>query len=356
MARRCVVLLSGGLDSLLTLRLMTTQGLETIAMHAVNCFHGAQDIEVKKAALREKALRLGASDIVFPNLTEEVIAVTRRPRHGYGRHLNACIDCRLQTVRAGFRVMQERDASFVASGEVLGQRPMSQRRDAISLADREIASWGFPGLFLRPLSARLLERTVPETEGWVEERFLFDIRGRGRERQMALAEELGLGEYPSPAGGCLLTDPLFSQRLAILIRFKPDWTAEDVELLKVGRHFQIAPAIRIVASRNETENDRIESLARPGDRLYINNERNGAVTLARGDETPQAEIIAAGLAVYYSRMREAGSAQVACWRPGSEEQRLFAAAAFDPEQARALEQSVAGSTSLKLLREGKKRG
>lgn len=355
MARRCIVLLSGGLDSLLTLRLMTVQGLETIALHGVNCFHGAQDIEAKKAALRERALGLGAADIVFPDLTEEVIAVTRRPLHGYGRHLNACIDCRLQTVKTGFSVMRERGASFVASGEVLGQRPMSQRRDAIDLADRMIASWGFPGLFLRPLSAKLLERTVPEIEGWVDPKYLFDIRGRSRERQMALAEELGLGKYPSPAGGCLLTDPLFSQRLAILIRFTPDWTAEDVELLKVGRHFQIAPQTRLVASRNETENDRLEAMARPGDRLYINDEQNGAVTLARGAESAEAEAVAAGLAVHYSRMRAAGSARVACWRPGLEEQaRRFTAAVFDPEQARELERTVAGSHSLKVLREGKK--
>ncbi len=351
---RCVSLLSGGLDSLLTLRLLALQGLEVVAMNAVNCFHGAQDIEEKKRKLRDQALRLGARDVVFPDLTGEVLEVTRHPKYGYGRHLNACIDCRLRTVAAGFRIMRETGGAFVATGEVVGQRPMSQRRDAIKLADRLVADWGFPGLLLRPLSAKLLDKTVPEAEGWVSPEYLHDISGRGRERQMQLAAEYGLGEYPSPAGGCLLTDPGFSQRLAVLIRFKPDWGAGDVEFIKVGRHFQISPAARVAVSRREEENLSLRRLARPDDRLFINCERNGAVALLRGEAGPEEEAVAAGLAVYYSKMREEGRARVASWRVegGDVDRREFEAAVCHPDRAREMELALAGTDSLKLLRNG----
>ena len=335
MPRSCVTLLSGGLDSLLALRLMTLQGLAATAVHTINCFHGSEAAEARKERLRADALRLGARDIVFPDITDEVIAVTRAPRFGYGRHRNACIDCRLRTIAAGFRVMREVAADFVASGEVVGQRPMSQRRDAIAIADREIASWGFPGLLLRPLSAKLLEKTVPEAEGWVDQGRLYAISGRSRGEQMALARELAIGPYPAPAGGCLLTDAGFSARLGDLMRFHPGWGAADVELLKVGRHFLPAERTRIVASRNEAENARLEELARPDDLFYINAERNGAVVMLRGEATAAAETLAAGLAIHFSRMREAGHARVARWRlaPGETDRSEFAAAATPPEAA-----------------------
>ncbi len=353
MQKHAIVLLSGGLDSLLVLRLMARENLRVTALHTVNCFHGVGDIEGKKEKLRAKAQELGAADVLFPALSDDVVALTKAPRFGYGKHLNACIDCRLRTVRAGFDTMRALGADFVVSGEVVGQRPMSQRRDAMRLADREIASWGCGGLFLRPLSAALLEPTVPQREGWVPERALFGMSGRGREAQMALAEELGIGEYPSPGGGCLLTDPGFSWRLAVLMRFTPGWGAEDVELLKVGRHFQLAPGAKAVASRREEENYRLRALARPADRLFINAERNGAVVLLRGEQTPETEGAAAGLAVYYSRLREAGSARVASWRIAGEEDIDRAervAAAVEPETLRAAEQALAGRDCVKKMR------
>lgn len=357
MSKSCVVLLSGGLDSLLALRLMVEQGLQVTALHSVNCFHGTQEIEAKKEKLARTASDLGARDIVFPNITPEVVGLTKNPRHGYGKNLNACIDCRLRTVAAGFAHMRSIAADFVVTGEVVGQRPMSQRRDAIALANREIAAWGHPGRLLRPLSARLLEKTVPETEGWVDERCLFDISGRGRDRQMALAQELGITEYPSPAGGCLLTDPGFSGRLAVLMAFKPGWDEADVELLKVGRHFQITPGSRIVASRNEDENLRLRELARPNDRMYINEERHGAVIMLRGQKPPAAEAMAAGLAVYYSKMREDGKAKVASWRIEGDEdldREEDEYSTVHPDIAREAELKLAGADCLKRMRNRKR--
>ena len=353
MSRSCIVLLSGGLDSLLAVRLMTMQGLRVTALHTVNCFHGVQKIEEKKIRLREAALALGAEDIVFPDITDDIVALTKRPRHGYGKHLNACIDCRLRTVKAGFACMVERGADFVVSGEVVGQRPMSQRRDAIGLANREIASWGFEGLFVRPLCAKLLDRTIPEIEGWIDPALLYDISGRNRERQMALAEEIGLGDYPSPAGGCLLTDPGFSAKFAVLMRFKPEWGGDDIELLKTGRHFQISPDSRVIASRREEENFRLRELAVPGDRLYINAERNGAVVMLRGERTVEAEAAAAGVAVYYSKMREDGGARVCSWRiEGGEDIDFveFEGRVVDPDILRKREREIAGANCLKEMR------
>ncbi|MDR0361225.1 MAG: tRNA 4-thiouridine(8) synthase ThiI [Planctomycetota bacterium] len=338
MTRSCVVLLSGGLDSLLALRLMAIQGLRVVALHAENSFHGSEKAERVRERIGESARRLGAAEVVFPDLAQAVIEAVKHPRHGYGRNLNPCIDCRLLTVRSGFDVMTEMGLDFVASGEVVGQRPMSQRRDAIRLADRMVEDWGFKGLYLRPLSARALDKTTPELEGWIDPKYLYGIVGRSRTTQMMLAKEVGLDVYPSPAGGCLLTDAAFSRRLGGLMRATPDWGAGDVELLKVGRHFLPAPGVRIVASRREAENARLEELARPEDFLYINAERNGAIVMLRGDASPECDAIAAGLAVHFSKTRESGRAVVRRWRGGGEKNSIDRECrVMDPEAVRELE-------------------
>ncbi len=357
MTKSCIVLLSGGLDSLLALKLMTLQGIAATALHSVNCFHGAQSIEAKKERLSRRARELGARDIIFPDITSAVVRLTKNPLHGYGRHLNACIDCRLRTVREGFAAMEKLGADFVVSGEVIGQRPMSQRRDAMALADREVAEWGYAGRFLRPLSAKLIPATLPEREGWVSEEYLYDISGRGRERQMALAQELELGDYPTPAGGCLLTDPGFANRLAVLMTFKPGWDGDDVELLKVGRHFQIGEGSRLVASRREEENYLLRKLAKPNDRMYINADQNGAVVMLRGQKLTRAEELACGLAVYYSKGRETGPARVESWRVEFDrdvDREEFTAEAVDPEVLRKMEASLTGSDCLRSLRSRKR--
>jgi Predicted tRNA(5-methylaminomethyl-2-thiouridylate) methyltransferase, contains the PP-loop ATPase domain len=331
---------------------MVDQGLNAIAMHSINCFHSTEKTADLKIRLAESAKRLGAVDIVFPDITQEVIACVKGPRYGFGKNLNPCIDCRLKTVETGFAVMRERGADFVVSGEVIGQRPMSQRRDAMAIADRAIDRSGLGGLLLRPLSAKLLPTTVPEKEGWVNQNCLFSVSGRGRYTQMELAEKLQLGEYPNPAGGCLLTDAGFSGRLADLIRFKPDWEAADVELVKVGRHFLLNEKTRVVASRREEENYLLRDLSRPEDKLYINDEKNGAIVMLHGECTPENEAIAAGLAVYYSKMREDGKARVEFWRGGGPEdldKGTVEALAVDPELLRKKEQEMKASSSVPVF-------
>ncbi len=340
MSKHCIVLLSGGLDSLLVTRLMAVQGLRVTAMHTLNCFHSTQALAERQERLRADALRLGAEDIVFPDITDDVMALVRKPKHGYGKNLNPCIDCRLRTMREGFRLMVKLGADFVVTGEVVGQRPMSQRRDALGLANKEITAWGHAGLLLRPLCAKLLPETVPGREGWVDPAYLYDISGRGRDRQMALAEELEIGVYPAPAGGCLLTDPGFSDRLRKLMRCQPEWESNDVELLKVGRHYCLGAGVKAGASRRDEEKYMLRDLARPSDWFFINDEKNGAIVMLRGNRTGETERVAAGLAVHYSKMRETGAARVKAWS-GDEEETLDAAV-VDPEEAREIERRFIG--------------
>ncbi len=252
---RALALLSGGLDSLLAAKLILEQGIEVIGVAFSSPFFGAE--KGKKAALQ-----LGIP-LIEVDITDEVIQLLERPKHGFGRHMNPCVDCHTLMVRKAGKMMKEQDAAFLVTGEVLGERPKSQNRQALEVVSRES---GFDGYVLRPLSAKLLSPTVPEKKGWVEREKLLDIQGRSRRRQMALAQEYGIVDYPTPAGGCLLTDPAFSSRLRQLKKFKPNFQASDANLLKLGRHFWFDEAW-VVVSRNESENQEIEKFWKEGDYL-----------------------------------------------------------------------------------------
>ena len=192
---------------------------------------------------------------------------------------------------------------------------------------------------MRPLSAKRLPPTLPETRGWIDRERLRDFQGRTRKPQMALAAELGITEYATPAGGCLLTDPGFGNRLRDLATHMPEWGADDARLLRVGRHFRIGPATKIVASRCAEEGDAIEALARPGEPLFLTRERPGALILVRGVCDAEAERLAAGLAVHYSKFREAGAGPVERWPAGSPEARaaLGEIARIDPSALKRLD-------------------
>ena len=313
MSRLCIALFSGGLDSALALRLVASLGVDVVAVHCRHAFHAVKDPEQAAEALRRRALELGAKDILFPDVADDLAALVKRPRYGLGKNMNPCLDCRLLTISQGKRAMDELGGDFLASGEVLGQRPMSQRRDAMNTVDRHVRDMGIPGRLLRPLSALLLPPTFPETEGWIDREKLMGIGGRGRKPQLELAARLGVKDYPNPAGGCLLTDPGYAARLRDLHTNEPDWTPADAELLKIGRHFWFGRT-RVVASRNDEENGRLRVLARPDDRFYLAAERPGAVVLSRGAALEESERAAAGLALHYSKMRDAGEADVFVWR------------------------------------------
>jgi hypothetical protein len=218
--------------------------------------------------------------------------------------------------------MREIGADFLCTGEVLGERPMSQRRDALGIVERDAAA---EGLLLRPLSAQLLEPTIPELKGWVDRAKLLRISGRCRKPQFALAKALDIGPFPTPAGGCLLTDPGFSARMRDLLKYQPDCTPDDVRLLKVGRHFRLSPAVRAVIGRNEGENGMIENLARADDMLMDAAAHSGPLALVRGPASEAELIQAASATLRYGKAVKLPSAAVRLWKSGAlrEEARLI---------------------------------
>src|SRR5262245_47510995 len=252
---RALGLLSGGLDSALAARLLLDQGIEVIGLHLESPTACRSDV---RALARELGITL-----VVREKGEEYLRLLRHPRWGYGRNMNPCVDCRLFMFRLAKPCMEEHGAQFLFTGEVMGQRPMSQMRDRMALVDRHS---GLAGLILRPLSARLLDETEPERRGWVDRSRLLAISGRARTEQLALAERYGLRHVQSPGGGCLLTDPRFAERLRGLFEDLPEerTTLDDLALLKLGRVFRVSAALRIVIGRDREENLRLKAFESPG--------------------------------------------------------------------------------------------
>jgi tRNA U34 2-thiouridine synthase MnmA/TrmU len=210
---------------------------------------------------------------------EEFLEIVKKPKHGYGSNMNPCIDCRILLFKKAKEHLAKVGASFVITGEVLGQRPMSQKLHTMELIEKEA---GLEGLVLRPLSAKLLEETIPEKEGWVARDKLLAIAGRGRKEQFSLAHEFGIHDYPCPSGGCLLTDPEFSKRLKDLMKHQ-DLDLADIQLLKVGRHFRLSDKTKLVVGRNELENQRLLNLAKDKDLIFSPPEEiAGPTVLGRG--------------------------------------------------------------------------
>jgi tRNA U34 2-thiouridine synthase MnmA/TrmU len=190
----------------------------------------------------------------------EYLEIVRKPRHGYGKGMNPCVDCRIFLLRKAREYMTESGADFVITGEVLGQRPMSQRRDTLRVIERES---GLTGLLLRPLSAKHFEPTIPEKEGWVDRNRLLAMHGRSRKEQIQLAAELDVKNYPCPAGGCLLTELSFVSKVKDVFAHTNRLNLRDFRLLKLGRHFRISPRTKLIVGRDEPENDLLERVAEP---------------------------------------------------------------------------------------------
>ncbi len=325
---KAVALLSGGLDSRLAIRIMQEQGIEVHAVNYVSCFttSGSRSRSRHKALMREGreagggpsrvfAVKAAAEQLGVPLkavvISKELIEIVKKPKHGYGRNMNPCIDCRILTFRLAKEYMKDMGASFIITGEVLGQRPMSQRRDAMRLIDREA---NVEGLVLRPLSARRLSVTVPEREGWVDREKLLSIGGRSRKEQIRLAECYRIRDYPSSAGGCLLTYEGFANKVRDILAHK-DADTNDMVLLKVGRHFRLPRGGKAVVGRNEEENRRILNLARVGDIIFRPPENLPAPTALLRDSDSEKEIaITADLCVSHSKLRTEPFIPIECYR------------------------------------------
>ncbi|MBI5360438.1 MAG: hypothetical protein HZA48_07635 [Planctomycetes bacterium] len=275
---KALALLSGGLDSSLAIQIMKQQNIELEALNFITVFCNCtahKDGCVHQAGKIAKQLGVPIKTL---NITEPFIEIVKKPKYGYGKNMNPCIDCRINMLRMAKGYMAESGASFIITGEVLAQRPMSQYLQAMNLIEKEA---GLEGLILRPLSAKLLKPTIPEINGWVDREKLLAIHGRSRREQITLAELLELKDYPCPSGGCLLTDIIFGHKIKDLIKHG-DFQLNDVHLLKVGRHFRLGPETKIVTGRDERENNVIMTFASDNDVLMEIDKFPGPMTLIKG--------------------------------------------------------------------------
>ncbi len=257
-----IALFSGGLDSALAILLIQKQNIEVTALTFLT--HFGCDISDKSSCGGDPypmAEKFGFT-VKLVHLGEKFIDIVKAPRYGYGKHMNPCIDCRILMLREAELFMEMTNADFVFTGEVLGQRPKSQMRNALNTVSRESR---LKDNLVRPLSAKLLPETAPERSGLLNRELLLGLSGRSRKPQYALAEEFGLEDFSAPGGGCLLTDPQYSARLKDLMKSKPDFDFNDINLLRVGRHFRLDENCRLIVGRNEKENQMITEFARPDD-------------------------------------------------------------------------------------------
>lgn len=263
MNTRCIVLFSGGLDSILACAILADQGIDVVALRFMSPFFGTETAKRVEEERRWMPDRFGIH-VRNIDITKAFLPVLLNPAHGYGRFLNPCIDCRILMLREAARHLEALGAHFVATGEVMGQRRLSQRREVLALIERES---GLSGRLLRPLSALKLAPTPMEEAGIVDRSRLLALHGRGRKEQMALASRLGIRGYPTPSGGCLLADPIISAKVRRILDRWPDLDTHDLRLSPIGRHIFLPDGSWLVLGRNQRENERIQGLARQEDCL-----------------------------------------------------------------------------------------
>ncbi len=303
---KAIALLSGGLDSTLAARVIMEQGVQLEALNFMTVFCTCTNRGATCLASQKAVETLGIPLKVF-NVSEEYLSVVKHPKHGYGRNMNPCIDCRIFMLKKAKAHMEESGANFIVTGEVLGQRPMSQRKDAMHLIERES---GLEGFILRPLSAKSLPTTIPEKEGWVDREKLLKFQGRSRKPQIELAGHYGIQDYPCPAGGCLLTDPGFAKRMKDLMVHASDFSLNDVHLLKVGRHFRFSREVKLVVGRNEEENQKVQTFAQGGDILLRVSSFPGPLSLLRGKPDEGDVEKAAAITAHYIKAKDLGRVEV----------------------------------------------
>ncbi len=300
-------LLSGGLDSSLAAMCLKRQGVEVTAIAFVTPFFGA-------GKARRAAEKIGVP-LMVRDIGDIHLEMIKHPSYGYGRNMNPCIDCHAMMFRLAGDIMAAEGFDFLFSGEVLGQRPMSQNLSALRAVAKHS---GHPDRILRPLSARVLPITPMEQQGLVDREQLLDIQGRTRRRQEALAKEWGLTDYPSSGGGCLLTEKHFSDRLRDLFTHQPDCTVSDVELLKIGRQFRLSKQAKLAVGRNQQDNETLRELAGSDDLLLRCIGFGGPLGVLSGtpDETELAA--AAGVVAGYGKGAQEPWVQVQVTGPGIE--------------------------------------
>ncbi len=296
-----IALISGGLDSILAVKVMQEQGVEVEGVAFETPFFSAQ-----KAVAACRAIDL---PLTVVDITEEHLVMLRAPRYGYGRNMNPCIDCHILMLKKAGQLMETSGADCIITGEVLGQRPMSQGKQSLHVVAKRS---GYQPHVVRPLSAKLLPETLPESDGRIDRALLLDVQGRGRKRQMEMAERYLINEYASPAGGCLLTDSAFSKRLRDIFEHDDNMKVRDLELLKFGRHLRLNDETKIIVGRKQSENTMIRHLSDNNDIVLKMRDLPGPTLLIPYGCREEELGFSAAICALYSRVSGDDKAVVEC--------------------------------------------
>ncbi len=296
--RKALALLSGGLDSTLAVKMMLDMGIDVEALNFTSPFCTCTG---KNSGCKSEAVRVAQEfnipiKVVHKGL--DYLEIVRNPRHGYGKGINPCVDCRIYLLRKAKEYMAECGADFVITGEVLGQRPMSQRRDSLRVIERES---GLAGLLLRPLSAQHFEPTIPEMEGWVDRDKLLAIKGRSRKELFELADEIDVKNYPCPAGGCLLTELSFVPKVQDIFDHCVDLDLRDFRMLKIGRHCRIGERTKVIIGRDESDNNLLEAARQAGEAAITWLDGNTPVGILVGRQGQECLELASRILLRYTK-------------------------------------------------------
>lgn len=285
--KRCLALFSGGLDSILSVIWMTKLGYEVIPITFSTPFFPTDKAKV--------SAELNGLNLVVRNILPEHLVMLKNPRYGFGRNANPCIDCHALMISLAGALLPEYNAGFIITGEVLGQRPMSQTKRSLTTVAKLS---GYEDLVVRPLSQQLLEDSLPIREGWINKEALLSIKGRSRKTQIALAKELGVVSYPAPGGGCLLTNPDYSLRIRDLLEHD-NTSSTEIELLKYGRHFRISSGLKLILARTGKEME--EAYNKYPDQYFMRSlSHSGPWAILRGEDFGDADLqLAANILLSY---------------------------------------------------------
>lgn len=291
---RALGLCSGGLDSILSALVLRDQGIAVEWIAFETPFFSAENA---RRASQQCGVPLRVRDI-----TPIYLEMIKAPPAGFGKYMNPCMDCHSLMFRLAGDEMTRGGFQFLFSGEVVGQRPMSQTKPSLRYVEKHS---GYDGDIVRPLSGRLLPETTPEKNGWIDRERLLDISGRGRKRQIALARQFGVHDYPAPAGGCLLADVGYSSRLRDYMAHNKNMTARALHLLKYGRHLRLSPTAKLIVGRNKRENDAIQGLMDPQvDVVFRTRDFPGPMCLMPDGGDPDTHPLSAAICAGYSKAPE----------------------------------------------------
>lgn len=325
--KRCILLFSGGLDSVIAAHLLIKQNIEVIGLHFVLPFNANIGKTFKPLIDSAKLLDI---QLVIHEEKEDFLEIVKKPKFGFGKNINPCIDCRIFRLKQAHKYMLEQNASFIATGEVVGQRPMSQHKRGLGIILQES---GLSELLLRPLSAKLLEPTIAEKNNWVNREDFLAIEGRTRKIQLEYAKKHNL-QYESPAGGCILTAKEIVPKYQDLVKHIPEYTLPDFKCLAYGRHFRLSPAFRLIIGRDQAENNYLEKLEIKSDYRIEMANITGPIGIGKGTPTAQDIQLACDLIARYSSDRKKLKTNVKVIKDGLE--KIWDATPVSPQIAEKL--------------------